>query len=64
MKDYKITKSNSTYRVRPNESMRAGQKYRGHLVIEQKAIQKEDGWYWRLKFGNMEVKKWTVRQSA
>jgi len=38
------------YRVRPNESMQSGNKYRGHLIKSTKAIKKEDGWYWRLEF--------------
>ena len=38
------------YRVRPNETMCAGQIYRGHLIKKQTAIKKEDGWYWRLEF--------------
>jgi len=36
------------YRVRPNESMRAGCIYRGHLIKKQKAIKKNGEWYWRL----------------
>jgi hypothetical protein len=38
------------YRVRPNDSMQTGNKYRGHLIKSTKAIKKEDGWYWRLEF--------------
>ena len=37
------------YRVRPNETMRAGQTYRGHLIKKQTAIKKSDGWYWVLE---------------
>ena len=36
------------YRIRPNASMYAGQKYRGRLVQSVKAIQANDDWYWRL----------------
>lgn len=38
------------YRVRPNESMYAGEIYRGHKIIKQRAIKKDDGWYWQLEF--------------
>ena len=36
------------YRVRPNDTMYAGEVYRGHLIKKQTAIKKEDGWYWVL----------------
>ena len=36
------------YRVRPADSMLAGQVYRGMRVIATKAIKKADGWYWQL----------------
>ena len=38
------------YRVRPNESMYAGEVYRGKLIKQQRAIKKDDGWYWQLEF--------------
>jgi len=38
------------YRVRPNDSMYAGEIYRGNLIKKQTAVKKEDGWYWRLFF--------------
>jgi len=47
---YNYIEDTTIYRVRPNESMRAGNKYHGHLVKSTKAIKKEDGWYWRLEF--------------
>ncbi len=46
---YDWAESGTTYRVRPNESMQAGQTYRGKKVISQKAIKKDDDWYWRLE---------------
>ena len=45
---YNWTEDATIYRVRPNESMRAGEKYRGKIVKETKAIKKDDGWYWRI----------------
>jgi hypothetical protein len=42
-------KSCTIYRVRPNESMYAGETYRGHLVKAVKAIKKADGWYWQVE---------------
>ncbi|KKN21276.1 hypothetical protein LCGC14_0927070 [marine sediment metagenome] len=36
------------YRVRPNASMQAGNKYRGHVVKETQAVDKDGVWYWRL----------------
>ena len=38
------------YRVRPNETMRAGEVYRGHFIKKQTAVKKEDGWYWVLEW--------------
>ena len=45
---YNFEEAGTIYRVRPNESMQAGHKYRGHVIKETKAIKKKDGWYWRL----------------
>lgn len=45
---YDWSEAGTIYRVRPNESMYAGSKYRGHLVKSVKAVEKEDGWYWVL----------------
>jgi hypothetical protein len=45
---YEWVNMGTIYRVRPNESMRAGEKYRGKIVKETKAIKKDDGWYWRV----------------
>ena len=47
---YNFTEVGVIYRVRPNESMRAGETYRGRLVKHAKAIKKDDGWYWQLEF--------------
>ena len=47
---YSWSERGTVYRVRPNPSMRAGNKYRGHLVTKQTAVLKDDGWYWRLEF--------------
>ena len=45
---YDHTDRGTIYRVRPNPTMYAGEVYRGKLVKAQKAIKKDDGWYWRL----------------
>ena len=45
---YKWAEQATVYRVRPNESMYAGELYRGHIVKTQRAIKKDDGWYWQL----------------
>lgn len=47
---YEWEQLRTIYRVRPNDCMWAGAVYRGKLVKSQKAIKKEDGWYWRLEF--------------
>jgi len=47
---YKWAEQATVYRVRPNDSMYAGQVYRGHKIAKQTAIKKKDGWYWRLYF--------------
>lgn len=46
---YDYAEHATIYRVRPNESMYAGNIYRGHLVRKQTAIKKDDGWYWQLE---------------
>lgn len=51
---YDFEEHGTIYRVRPNPSMRAGSIYQGHLVLNQKAIKREDSWYWELKFGEIE----------
>jgi len=46
---YNFEEAGVIYRVRPNECMYAGEVYRGHLIVRQQAIKKDDGWYWRLE---------------
>lgn len=49
---YDFTENGTIYRVRPNESMRAGEVFRGHLIIQQKAVKDDKGnWFWELEFG-------------
>ena len=45
---YRFTEQCTVYRIRPNKSMWPGATYRGHLVVRQLAVKKDDGWYWRL----------------
>jgi hypothetical protein len=47
---YDWAKSGTIYRVRPNESMRAGKVYRGHKILKQRAVKQDGVWYWELKF--------------
>lgn len=47
---YRWSEDATVFRVRPNESMYAGEIYRGYLVESVKAIKKNDIWYWRLSF--------------
>ena len=46
---YNWGENGTIFRVRPNESMYAGETYRGHLVKSVKAIKKTDDWYWVLE---------------
>jgi len=46
---YEFREKGTSYRVRPNPSMRAGSTYRGKVVNKQTVIKKEDGWYWVLE---------------
>ena len=48
---YGYAEQGTIYRVRPNDSMRAGRVYRGRPIEKQQAVKKRDGWYWRLKGG-------------
>jgi len=47
---YNFVEEGTIYRVRPNESMYAGETYRGHKIIKQTATKRKDGWYWELEF--------------
>ena len=47
---YDWVEQGCVYRVRPNKSMYAGQRYRGKLVQLTKAIHRDGAWYWRLVF--------------
>lgn len=38
------------YRVRANDCMYPGERYRGHIVKELRAVKHDDGWYWQLEF--------------
>jgi hypothetical protein len=46
---YNWKEHGTIFRVRPNETMWAGEIYRGKKVLSQKAIKKDDGWYWVLE---------------
>ena len=46
---YDFAENGTIYRVRPNESMRAGHKYRGMTVVSCVPVKKDDGWYWQLQ---------------
>ena len=46
---YNFVEQGTIYRVRPNESMQAGEIYRGKLVKGTSVIKKDDGWYWLLE---------------
>ena len=46
---YDWVEHGTIYRVRPNESMRAGQVYRGHLITQQRAVEIDGKWYWELE---------------
>lgn len=47
---YDFAEHGTIYRVRPNDSMWAGEVYRGKLVKQTRAVKKDDGWYWQLEF--------------
>lgn len=47
---YNWAEQATIYRVRPNESMRAGGVYRGHLIEKQSALKIKGVWYWTLEF--------------
>lgn len=48
---YDWVESGTSYRVRPNESMRAGQIYRGKKILKQTALKRKGEWYWCLELG-------------
>ena len=52
---YNFAEEGTVYRVRPNESMYAGEVYRGHRIVKQTAVKKKDGWYWRLYLEVLEL---------
>jgi len=47
---YDWAESGTTYRVRPNDSMYAGEVYRGHFIKSQWAIKRKGKWYWVLEY--------------
>jgi hypothetical protein len=47
---YDFEEAGTIYRVRPNDSMYAGEIYRGHRIIQQKAVKDKGIWYWELLF--------------
>jgi len=54
---YDFEESGTIYRVRPNESMYAGEIYRGHLIIKQGAVKVKGIWYWKLVFASVASSK-------
>ena len=46
---YAWSEQSTIYRVRPNETMYAGEIYRGYKILKQRAGKKDDGWYWVLE---------------
>lgn len=50
---YNFVKEGTTYRVRPNHSMYAGEIYRGYLVVKQTAEKKDGNWYWVLELSQL-----------
>jgi len=47
---FNFTEDSTIYRVRPNDSMLAGEIYRGHKILNQKAVQENGIWYWELEW--------------
>ncbi len=47
---YEWAEDETIYRVRPNESMRAGRVFWGRKILRQKAILENGVWYWELEF--------------
>jgi hypothetical protein len=47
---YNWEKDCTIFRVRPNDSMWTGERYRGKVVKRQTAEQKDGVWYWVLEF--------------
>lgn len=47
---YDFAAAGTICRVRPNATMYAGKIYRGHLIKKQTAVERKDGWYWKLIF--------------
>ena len=51
---YNWEDDSTIYRVRPNDSMRAGRVYRGHKVMYCRAVEHDGKWYWQLEFEDFE----------
>ncbi|KKN76940.1 hypothetical protein LCGC14_0365920 [marine sediment metagenome] len=47
---YKWREDGTIYRVRPNDTMYAGEIYRGHLIKKQTVVKKDGVWYWVLEW--------------
>jgi hypothetical protein len=46
---YNWPEDSTIYRVRPNKSMQIGHIFHSYRVIRNKAVKKDDGWYWQLE---------------
>ena len=46
---YDWAEHSTIYRVRPSPSMYAGEKYRGHKVLSQRAVKDNGIYYWELE---------------
>ena len=47
---YNWAENGTIYRVRPNPTMYAGETYRGHKILRQRAIKCKGIWYWEVEF--------------
>ncbi len=46
---YDFREAGTIYRVRPNDSMYAGEVYKGKLIKKQTAVKRKGVWYWVLE---------------
>ena len=61
---YKWEYRQTVYRVYPRNGLWPGRKYYGKYIVQQRAVLKEDGWYWEIDLGDAPIKTKTPRGST
>ena len=50
---YNFAEDGTISRVRPRKSLRARRMYHGRLILQQRAVKRDEGWYWEIELGEV-----------